>query len=100
MERELSNPANFGMAKSFFTMGTQAGFDMTTQEGLDAFMLAYNSALLSKQGIGLPLGFPAGEDEDAFFGPGPTSPPRSQRERQKKRQARKAQRQARKRNRR
>ena len=33
------------MAKSFFKMGKDAGFDMTTQEGLDRFMLAYNLGL-------------------------------------------------------
>lgn len=42
----LDNPANFGMAKSIFSQGRQAGFDMTTQEGLTKFMLAYNSGLL------------------------------------------------------
>jgi hypothetical protein len=40
----LSDSSNFGMAKSFFTMGEAAGFDMTTQEGLDAFMLVYNGS--------------------------------------------------------
>jgi hypothetical protein len=33
LERELSNPANYGMAKSFFMMGQKLGFDMTTEEG-------------------------------------------------------------------
>jgi len=45
----MNDPSNFGMAKSFFTMGQAAGFDMTTQEGLDAFMLAYNTRLLARQ---------------------------------------------------
>lgn len=44
LARELARPQNFGMAKSFFMMGKQAGFDMTTQEGLDQFMLAYNAS--------------------------------------------------------
>ena len=44
---ELSNPENFGMAKSFVMAGNQAGFDMSTQQGLEAFMLAYNSAMLT-----------------------------------------------------
>jgi hypothetical protein len=41
----LSNPENFGMAKSLFMSGSQAGFDMTTQEGLDEFMMAYNASI-------------------------------------------------------
>jgi hypothetical protein len=52
-ERELydalSDPANFGMGKSFFMMGQRAGFDMTTQEGLDQFMLVYNANLLARR---------------------------------------------------
>ena len=39
----MNDPSNFGMAKSFFTMGQAAGFDMTTQEGMNAFMLAFNA---------------------------------------------------------
>ena len=45
----MNDPSNFGMAKSLFAMGGAAGFDMTTQEGLDAFMLAYNASLLNRQ---------------------------------------------------
>lgn len=41
----LDDPANFGMAKSFFMAGQKAGFDMRTQQGLTAFALAYNSSL-------------------------------------------------------
>jgi hypothetical protein len=50
--RELADPANYGMAKSFFMMGEQAGFDMTSQEGNDQFMTAYNAALLGRMGQG------------------------------------------------
>lgn len=59
----LSDSSNFGMAKSFFTMGRAAGFDMTTQEGLDAFLLAYNEALLSRR--------LAGEVERELYSPPP-----------------------------
>ncbi len=45
----MNDPSNFDMAKSFFMMGQAAGFDMTTQEGLDAFMLVYNTELLARQ---------------------------------------------------
>ena len=44
----LANPRNYGMAKSFFMAGKEAGFDMTTQQGLDAFMAVYNSGLPSR----------------------------------------------------
>jgi hypothetical protein len=45
MERELADPRNFGMAKSLVMRGMAAGFDMTTEEGMGAFMLAYNASL-------------------------------------------------------
>jgi hypothetical protein len=45
LERELADSGNFGMAKSFVMMGQEAGFDMTTQEGMNEFMLAYNAAI-------------------------------------------------------
>lgn len=47
---ELNDPANFGMAKSFFTAGQKAGFDMTTQAGLNEFMLVYNVRILANRG--------------------------------------------------
>jgi hypothetical protein len=46
---KLADPANFGMAKSFFMMGSQAGFDMTTQEGLAAFQMLYNTKVLGNR---------------------------------------------------
>ena len=45
LKRELSNPNNFGMAKSFFSIGEQAGFDMSSEEGLSEFTTAYNAAI-------------------------------------------------------
>jgi hypothetical protein len=47
LSKLLADPSNFGMAKSFIMMGQEAGFDMTTQEGLDRFLIAYNSKLLA-----------------------------------------------------
>ncbi|UBF27410.1 hypothetical protein K9N68_05520 [Kovacikia minuta CCNUW1] len=44
----MNDPANFGMAKSFMMMGHQAGFDMASQEGVNAFMHEYNTNLLPK----------------------------------------------------
>jgi hypothetical protein len=45
-KRMMLDPANFGMAKSFFMQGQAMGFDMTTQEGTEAFMAAYNAAIM------------------------------------------------------
>ena len=39
----MNDTSKFGMAKSFFMMGQKAGFDMSTQEGLDEFLLHYNA---------------------------------------------------------
>jgi hypothetical protein len=94
LERELANPANYGMAKSFIMGGMQAGFDMSTQKGIDEFTAAYNSSL--------PGG--GGEEIDDILPPFPfvaelPPSPLSHKERADKRRKRKAQRQARKRNR-
>ncbi len=50
LERELSNPANFGMAKSMVMAGKDAGYDMRTKEGVEAWM-----AHASLMGLGPPL---------------------------------------------
>ncbi|MBI4818829.1 MAG: hypothetical protein HY791_21340 [Deltaproteobacteria bacterium] len=42
LEKELSDTSNFGMAKSFFMLGSKMGYDMSTQEGLDAWVTARN----------------------------------------------------------
>ena len=61
-EKEMSNPANYGIAKSFAMMGLERGFDLSTQEGLDAWMKTYNEELASGKGKRMqpnlgPLGF-------------------------------------------
>ncbi|MBI3890689.1 MAG: hypothetical protein HY303_04070 [Candidatus Wallbacteria bacterium] len=43
LERELANPRNFGMAKSFFREGIRRGFDLSTQEGLDHWAAVQNA---------------------------------------------------------
>jgi hypothetical protein len=45
LERELQEPANFGMAKSFVLMGMQAGFDMESPEGMQSWVEAYNATV-------------------------------------------------------
>ena len=48
LARRLGDPSRFGMAKSFFGAGKAAGFDMSSQQGLDAFVLAQNAARLAE----------------------------------------------------
>jgi hypothetical protein len=45
LERELQEPAKFGMAKSFVLMGQEAGFDMESPEGMRAWVEAYNATV-------------------------------------------------------
>jgi hypothetical protein len=45
LERELQEPANFGMAKSFVLMGQEAGFDMESPQGMRAWVEAYNATV-------------------------------------------------------
>ncbi len=55
LEKEMQNPANFGMAKSFVMLGRARGFDMTTPEGLQAFTETYNASLLADAELPLPI---------------------------------------------
>jgi hypothetical protein len=54
LEQEMQNPQNFGMAKSFFMLGQAGGFDMTTQEGIQAFTEIYNASLATGAPPSLP----------------------------------------------
>lgn len=56
LERELGNPANFGMAKSMVMQGRARGFDTSTQEGLDAWVHTFNA----EQALGGPAPFGLG----------------------------------------
>jgi len=100
LERELANPANYGMAKSFFMQGQELGFDMSTEEGANAFMLYYNSQLAAGMPPG-PLGGAEFDDspdeEDDLPAPRESLTPKQRAELRKKR---KAHRQDRKRSRR
>jgi len=55
LEQEMQNPSNFGMAKSFFMLGRASGFDMTSEEGMQAFTEVYNAAVLTGAPPSLPL---------------------------------------------
>jgi hypothetical protein len=59
LKEEMSNPANFGMAKSFFMMGKARGFDMYTEEGLNEWMETYNAELATGKGQRVPSPFSA-----------------------------------------
>jgi hypothetical protein len=47
LQRRMSDPDNFDMAKSMVMEGMRRGFDMTTEEGLNQWMNTYNAELLS-----------------------------------------------------
>jgi hypothetical protein len=49
LERELQEPANFGMAKSFVLLGQQAGFEMESPEGMRAWVEAYNATVAPRR---------------------------------------------------
>ena len=51
LEAELSDPTNFGMAKSIFMSGTNSGYDMTSEAGMAEFMAAYNQSLLQSDTV-------------------------------------------------
>ncbi len=55
LKKELSNPANFGIAKSFFMLGMERGFDMSTEEGMNEWMAIYNAELATGVGPRIPL---------------------------------------------
>ena len=58
LHKEMSNPANFGMAKSFVMMGKERGFDMATEEGINEWMVTYNAELARGTGPRIPLPAP------------------------------------------
>ncbi|HEX3999747.1 MAG TPA: SEC-C metal-binding domain-containing protein [Pirellulales bacterium] len=49
LESDLSDPSNFGMAKSIFMLGKNAGYDMTSKASMTQFIAAYNRSLSSPQ---------------------------------------------------
>jgi hypothetical protein len=47
-KRVMNDPSKFGMAESFVMMGQEAGFDMTKEDDIDAFMHRYNASILAQ----------------------------------------------------
>ncbi len=86
----MMDPANFGMAKSFFMMGQSSGFDMTNQTESDAFMAAYNAGLLAQAPGGFPSPLPEFDNVSGFLGSGLPEARRSKKvDQSKKKKARK-----------
>lgn len=57
-KRLMNDPSRFGMAKSFFMAGQAAGFDMTKEEDIEAFMAFFNASMAGDQGLVQGLGPP------------------------------------------
>jgi hypothetical protein len=55
LKSEMSNPANFGIAKSFVMMGMERGFDMSSEEGINEWMANYNAERMAGTGLRIPL---------------------------------------------
>lgn len=49
LEKELGDPNNYGFAKYFVMAGKAAGYDMSTQEGLNEFMHVYNATMAARR---------------------------------------------------
>jgi len=64
LAKELGNQSNFGMAKSFFSAGKAAGYDMTSQHDLNLFTAAYNKGLGQPDAGSAPEVLPSDESED------------------------------------
>ena len=58
LDREMQNPANFGLAKAFLAQGLAHGFDMATPEGIQAWAETYNAGLRVDAELPLPLALP------------------------------------------
>lgn len=43
LQQRLADHSNFGLAKSFFAKGKEMGFDMDTEEGVQAWVKGCNS---------------------------------------------------------
>ncbi len=55
LKKEMSSPANFGIAKSFMMMGVERGFDMSSEEGINRWMTTYNAEIAAGVGPRIPL---------------------------------------------
>lgn len=87
----MNDSSKFGMAKSFFMMGQESGFDMTDERDMNRFMLAYNASITAQN--------PDLRDEfDIDFDAEESSPARPKKSKAKKKKARKIAKASRKKN--
>ena len=86
LRKEMSDPANFGIAKSFVAMGMQRGFDMSSEEGINAWMATYNAEIAAGAGPRIPLPGERSENAQQFR---ERLQPRKARDRRKKNRKRK-----------
>lgn len=63
LKKKMSDPATFGIAKSFVMMGMERGFDLSSEEGVNKWMATYNAELTG--GAGLPIPLPGERSEKA-----------------------------------
>ncbi len=63
LKKKMSDPATFGIAKSFVMMGMERGFDLSSEEGINEWMATYNAELTA--GAGLPIPLPGERSEQA-----------------------------------
>ncbi len=63
LKKKMSDPATFGIAKSFVMMGMERGFDLSSEEGINKWMATYNAELTA--GAGLPIPLPGERSEKA-----------------------------------
>jgi hypothetical protein len=61
----MNDTSRFGMAKSIFTMGQNAGFDMTDEEGSAAFINLWNASLPHSSQNDLSRALGIGDDMDS-----------------------------------
>ena len=61
LKKKMSDPATFGIAKSFVMMGMGRGFDLSSEEGINEWMATYNAELTA--GAGLPIPLPGEQSE-------------------------------------
>lgn len=55
LKSAMSNPANFGIAKSFVMMGMERGFDLSSEESMKEWMANYNAEIAAGTGLRIPL---------------------------------------------
>jgi len=63
LKKKMSDPATFGIAKSFVMMGMERGFDLSSEEGINTWMATYNAELTA--GAGLPIPLPGEQSKQA-----------------------------------